>query len=221
MGGRFEVSSDKTNLDRNMYGLSNFLDKELMSWQSDILSSLKKYEDADNDLVLWDILLVLSSFKKLSPKFAEHVLCEWLSSWFPNFPSKSSIKNILYHAESLLSILTTRKLHLLSIMSRRLMLAEVLPDRWSGLVYDYVEDCQNDELSLWKNLLAEIEKELCKRLLSFFLKVNIYFASHPFVNWVPFSTIHMEQWANMAATSDRLKLLITESRGISCRYYGY
>lgn len=97
------------------------------------------------------------------------------------------------------------------------MLAEVLPDRWSGLVYDYVEDCQNDELSLWKNLLAEIEKELCKRLLSFFLKVNIYFASHPFVNWVPFSTIHMEQWANMAATSDRLKLLITESRGISCR----
>ncbi|GLJ44492.1 hypothetical protein SUGI_0933950 [Cryptomeria japonica] len=59
-----------------------FSEKDVVCWESNILWSLKQFEDVTRPLVLWDILMALLALKVLAVNFLERILSKWFSSWF-------------------------------------------------------------------------------------------------------------------------------------------
>ncbi|CAN6355256.1 unnamed protein product [Urochloa humidicola] len=66
--------------------LSNFL-----WWGSNILQSLRKYENVEKSIVLWDVVTALQGFKKYAPAFLETLMDIWVSALFSGDPHCASI----------------------------------------------------------------------------------------------------------------------------------
>lgn len=210
-GQQLEASSEK-KLDENTESLPNISNSDLAYWEFNILWSLKLFENVCRPLVVWDVITALSAFKQSAPNCLQLMLFKWLSSLYLHCYPDLSTKNILLVAPSLLSKIESRKMHLLNIVCRRVVLAEVKADRLNGKQHD-VES--NEQLKPWIQLLLSSETELRVRIVVFTLLMVLSRASCSTkmpsisIHWHPSGVAQMEQWVAIhhGPVQDQLKLL--------------
>ncbi|KAJ6810619.1 uncharacterized protein M6B38_103820 [Iris pallida] len=212
--------------DKQSNGYSGSTDGDLVLWESTILWSLTHYDNIEEPLVLWDVLTALRALKKSIPDFLKNILCKWISSWFRGYQPGDSIEKILFHVQSMLSKMSTRRMHLLNIICR-LMRSEIKADACPNELH--VNSKLPDEegkLAVWNDLLANSERELRERFVSFTLKAVLSRSYCSFMvlangtHWSPVGMAQMEQWVaiNHALAHGELKNLAAkigegESRG--------
>nr|CAD1833693.1 unnamed protein product [Ananas comosus var. bracteatus] len=200
--------------------------RELQCWECNILWSLKNFENGDKLPVLWDTIAALLVLKKLAPTFVRDLLSKWISSWFPEKQESGYMEKTLLHVQNMLSVISSRRIHLLNIISRRLMprkeKAEV--PKWEQHNFSdktYVEG----ETELWHNFLVNSERELTERLVaSTFTTVLSRAALSPDsfsvdTSWFPIGVAQMEQWVaiNSKVVHNQLKVLGSKFKELGTR----
>ncbi|KAJ0044643.1 hypothetical protein Pint_05181 [Pistacia integerrima] len=208
------------------YGLEAFPDfseKELASWESNILWSLKQYEDQDKPLVVWDVIVALLAFKRSIPKYVECALLKWLSTFYPGSHVSCSTEKVLSNLHKNLSKNSSRRLHLLNIICRYVMLTEVKADDINNKHQKSRRLCGSEEeqLTVWMELLLNSERELRQRLVSLSFSAFITLTSHSTSTsvqascWCPDGISQMEHWVahNYETSEDQLKALASEVVG--------
>ncbi|OEL24082.1 hypothetical protein BAE44_0014900 [Dichanthelium oligosanthes] len=169
----------------------------LLWWGSNILWSLKKYENVERGLVLWDIVAVLQGFKKYAPAFLETLMDIWVSAVFSGDPQCISSNAPSCSRFDMLPSVSLRKLHLLNIICRKVMLsnhAQHGPDAENG---------NGTTTDFWNNLLIRSERELRERLVGFtfaaVLKRTAYLlkGSSTENSWFPVGAAQMDSWVSM------------------------
>ncbi|KAM0951387.1 putative transcription factor WD40-like family [Dioscorea sansibarensis] len=225
IGGQSLMIPSERHLAHNPETISLSSENDLMCWESNILWSLECFENVDKPLSLWDVIAALVHFRKTIPVFWENLLIKWISKWF-GLESVDSIEKILLRSGSMLSKISSRKLHLLNILCRRLMLIEVKASAPNG-IQDKSSGLDDDEKALWENLLIKAEGELRQRLVAFSFRAVLSHAqcsssvTADATNWLPNGIVQMEQWLtiNSDFVHPRLKLLgakIREIRNSNC-----
>ncbi|XP_052207488.1 uncharacterized protein LOC127811554 isoform X2 [Diospyros lotus] len=204
--------------DFNVEAFSGFSEEKLFYWKHNVLWSLHQYKNVDKPLVVWDIIAALLAFKQSLPKYVEHVLAEWLVSCF-GIQSGLPIAETLLQAPTLLSKISSRCLHLLNVICRHVVLAELKAENINCNQKDLEVLCGNEAgyLSLWLELLLCSERELRERLVAFSFSAILSPISHSsttFGNicWRPVGVAQMEQWValNNDHIGNLLKLLAAE-----------
>lgn len=166
-------------------------------WGSNILWSLKRYENVKNGLVLWDVVAALQGFKKFAPAFLETLLHIWASSIFRDDPQCVAINASSGQWHDMMPYVSLRKLHLLNIICRKVMLgnhAQYGPGAENG----------NDATAeFWNTLLIRSEREVRERLVGFtfaaVLKRIAYLSKGTSTenNWFPVGVSQMDSWVSM------------------------
>lgn len=212
-GQQLTLSSDR-QLVCITESISDLTSRDLSYWESNILWSLKRYDSSDKVLSLWDVITALLAFKQFADKFVENLLAKWISSWFSDIEADVPIAKVLSHAQKILSKISIRKMHLLNIISRRLILDEVkanAPNEQhspSGL-----NDDKEQKLDLWNKLLLSSERELQERLVAFTFRKNCVPSSTTgptlCTTWSPVGVEQMRRWVliNSEIVHQQLKLL--------------
>lgn len=175
-----------------IFSATNFL-----WWGSNIFWSLKKYENVEKGLVLWDVVAVLQVFKKSAPTFLETLMHKWVSDLFSDDLQCVSI-NIPYelHHDMMWKV-SSRKLRLLNIICRKVMLSDHAEYSTGG------EKGNSVSTDLWSNLLVSSERELRERLVAFtFAAVlnRIAYLLKGFSiekRWFPVGVAQMDSWVSM------------------------
>ncbi|XP_057820924.2 uncharacterized protein LOC131033672 isoform X1 [Cryptomeria japonica] len=201
-----------------------FSEKDVVCWESNILWSLKQFEDVTRPLVLWDILMALLALKVLAVDFFETILSKWFSSWFSGSRQACTLERCLIHLPRLLSKVSCRRIHLLDVICRRLLLAGINLESLNSGVCE-VEKKEifdaREKSKAWIKLLHSSEHELRERLVYLSLSAILYRASYPRqvchpskIAWVPSGAPQMDKWIslNAAKISDPLKHLAAQIR---------
>ncbi|WOK99671.1 hypothetical protein Cni_G08383 [Canna indica] len=200
-------------------------ERDLLCWESNILQSLRKFEDAEKPLVLWDILAALLDLKKSNPKFVDNLLLKWISSWFSSFLSGDSIDKILFHTQSMMPNISSRRIYLLNIVCRRLMLSKAKAGVLNGEQLTWDEPKNEGKFNVWNNLLVNNEVELQQRIVAFTFRAVLSHASCPSdmfsvgKKWFPLGVAQMECWIllNMGLVRNQLNVLRSEVRELGSR----
>ncbi|XP_065623892.1 uncharacterized protein LOC112022496 [Quercus suber] len=197
-----------------------FPEKELAYWESNILWSLKQYEHLDKPLVLWDIIAALLAFKQTTSKFVEHILLKWLLSSYIGYNMDLSAEKILPLVSIRLSKINSRKLHLLTIICRRVMLSELKADQVNSEVQnlEVSHGAEGEQVPMWTELLRCSERELRERLVGFGFSAFLSLKSHSTITasrpgyWYPVGLAQLEHWValNHERVQDQLKVLSSE-----------
>ncbi|XP_074575679.1 uncharacterized protein LOC141832095 [Curcuma longa] len=206
-GQSYEISPDKTH--ESSDALSEL---DLLRWESNILRCLQTFEDAHEPLVLWDILAALLEFNKYNPQFVDNLLLKWITSLFSGCPSGASIDKILFHIQSNLSDISSRRICLLNIICRRLMLS-----KGNGSE-------NNEKFHIWNKLLINNESELQQRLVAFTLGAvrshatclsDVFSAK----TWFPQGVAQMMCWVllNAELVHNQLNVLGSELKAVGSR----
>lgn len=206
-----------------------FLDSanELNYWESDILWYLTKYENLDNPLVVWDIVAALLAFKQSTPKYMDRILVKWLSVTFLGSYTGLSIGEVLTCIPENFSKITSRQLHLLNIICRRVILSDVKAEEINCKVnLGGSAAAKAEHLTLWLEFLFSSEKELRERLVGFSLATFINRLSGSTTTfprpgfWYPVGVEQMELWIalNHDRVREQLKVLASEVRKHERRY---
>ncbi|GMI76518.1 hypothetical protein like AT3G49400 [Hibiscus trionum] len=203
IGGQQKDILSNTSLKFDIEAFPGFTEKELVYWESNILWALKQYKHCDKPLVIWDIVAALVAFKRSAPSFVDHVLVKWLSISFVDVHLENSIGKVLQHVCKNLCKASSRQLHLLNIICRRVVLSELKADEINiDLLNLGVDDanCSQDKLlNLWMELLSSSERELRERLVGFSISAYKSLASSSSTSepgyWYPLGIAQMEQWA--------------------------
>lgn len=203
-GQQLDISLDR-QLDTDIQSIPGFSEKELSYWESNILWSLNQFECPNKCLVVWDIILALSAFKQSNSTYVEQILSKWLLGSHMGFYTKENLSKI-----------SSRKLHLLNILCRRVVLSELKSDNVI---------CEKEEKwTLWRELLLSSEEELRIRLVGFsFTAVNrLNYDSveksdrHGYFDSMGLA--QMERWVALNnGAEDQLKLLASEVRKLDMR----
>ncbi|GAY65249.1 hypothetical protein CUMW_239750 [Citrus unshiu] len=209
----------------------DFSEKELSIWESNILWSLQQYEDLHKPLVVWDLIGALLAFKRSIPQYVECTLLKWLSSLYLGSLSSLylgshvglSMKTVLSHVSKSVSKISSRQLHLINIILRRVILAELKADQINSKLQNLegIYGSEEEQLTVWMELLLNSEKELRERLVGFsfsaFISLGAYATStcSQTVYWCPDGIAQMEQWVahNHEHVRDQLKVLASEVAG--------
>ncbi|KAL9437066.1 hypothetical protein AB3S75_022995 [Citrus x aurantiifolia] len=209
----------------------DFSEKELSIWESNILWSLQQYEDLHKPLVVWDLIGALLAFKRSIPQYVECTLLKWLSSLYLGSLSSLylgshvglSMKTVLSHVSKSVSKISSRQLHLINIILRRVILAELKADQINSKLQNLegIYGSEEEQLTVWMELLLNTEKELRERLVGFsfsaFISLGAYATStcSQTVYWCPDGIAQMEQWVahNHEHVRDQLKVLASEVAG--------
>lgn len=217
----------------------DFSEKELSIWESNILWSLQQYEDLHKPLVVWDLIGALLAFKRSIPQYVECTLLKWLSSLYLGSLSSLylgshvglSMKTVLSHVSKSVSKISSRQLHLINIILRRVILAELKADQINSKLQNLkgIYGSEEEQLTVWMELLLNSEKELRERLVGFsfsaFISLGAYATStcSQTVYWCPDGIAQMEQWVahNNEHVRDQLKVLASELAGSDRRYSLY
>ncbi|KAL9259965.1 hypothetical protein AKJ16_DCAP21611 [Drosera capensis] len=162
------TSNVQLKLDDNI--LSGFPEEDLVHWGSNILWSLNRFECVDHHLVVWDIIAASVAFQRCAPKFTEHVLSIWMSSLF-DCPWDLSSKRLLPESSRSFSNISSRQLHLLSIVCRLL-----ISPRVEDVNFTESYTIENEEL--WMELLLRSERELRARLVGFSFSTILHLRTH-------------------------------------------
>ncbi|PSS32958.1 Cytosolic iron-sulfur protein assembly protein [Actinidia chinensis var. chinensis] len=192
---------------------SGFPENELIYWEYNILWSLNQYEHVEKPLVVWDIISALLAFKQFAPKYIEHVIAKWLISW-GGTQLGLNIEETLSQVPRLLSQISSHRLHLLNIISRRLFLAELQADNINCSQKNLGVCGAEQHLALWLELLLSSESELRGRLVAISLSSVLSLISHSSISGDcnPVGYALMEQWVelNHDYVQDNLKILMAE-----------
>ncbi|CAN6346920.1 unnamed protein product [Urochloa humidicola] len=171
--------------------LSNFL-----WWGSNILRSLRKYENVEKSIVLWDVVTALQGFKKYAPAFLETLMEIWVSTLFSGDPHCVSINGPSCSRLDMLPSVSSRKLHLLNIICRKVMLSDHARDGPGA-------ENGNDTTDFWNTLLIRSERELRERLVGFtfaaVLKRTAYLLKGTSTenSWFPVGVAQMDSWVSV------------------------
>lgn len=160
-----------------------------------ILWSLNQYENPSRLLSIWDVVAALLALKQCSPEYVEHILLKWLTS---SLRSQSVISSKLLEAFEYLPKLSSRQLHLINIISRRVMLKA---DDVTGKQHKLEGlNGSNGQVNLWMELLLRSENEILERLVSFSFSAVLNLLSDSSMDsigcWSPEGLRQMEQWVS-------------------------
>lgn len=200
-----------------------FSDKELIWWEINILWSLKQYENPNRLLNILDIVAALVAFKHSAHKYSEKILLKWLKSYLG---SKFEISPTLFsEAPKLMPMLSSRQLHLLNIIIRRVVLKEFMTENVSvkeSVLEEGLSDDKKEQMKLWKDLLSSCENELRLRLVSISFSGILSLPSNSSEEFgcspeTPNGSPQMEQWF-LQNVKDCSKFLAAESRKVKKRY---
>lgn len=221
-GQQMKLSLGKLSESRSeMYG--GFSEKDVVCWESNVLWSLKHFEDVSKPLVLWDVLMALLALKVLTLNLFEMILSKWFSSWFSGSRQACALERCLIHLPRLLSKASCRRIHLLVIICRRLLLSDIKTESLSSGLCE-VDKKENfdkrEQLKAWTKLLQGSEHELRERLVYFTLSAITCRAYQQPVShlgktaWVPAGAPQIEKWVslNTAKLPDPLKQLAGQIR---------
>lgn len=218
-GQQVHVLSDNSS-DLDTEAIPGSSEKELVDWESNILWSLKQYETQDKPLVVWDIITALLAFRRSKPEYVEHILIKWLSISYVGSDLNPS-ENVLLYASRIFSKVTSRQLHLLNIICRRVILSEMKADEINSklLNLEGVNDAEEEQLTPWINLLLNSERELRERLVgftfsSFKSRMSTSATNSQSRHWFPVGLAQMEQWVelNQDHVQNELRVLASEVR---------
>jgi hypothetical protein len=196
-------------------------DTNFLWWGSNIFWSLKKYEKGETGLVLWDVIAALRVLKKSSPIFLETLLHNWVLDLFSNDQQRVSF-DILYQSRNdMMSKVSSRKLHLLNIICRKVMLSDNAQYSPGG------ENSTSVSTDLWNNLLVSSERELRERLVAFTFAAVLnrlsYFQKGTCAEnmWFPVGVAQMYTWLSMnnGKVHNQLKSLRSTIKGLRSRYF--
>lgn len=201
--------------------------KELVSWEVNTLWSLKQYEYQDKPLVVWDIIAALLAFKRSSAEYVENILVKWLSISYVGSHTDLSTEKVLLHVLRIFSKLSSRQLHLLNIICRKVVLSELKADQINSKLENFERrDCSEEKLIMWIKLLLTSEGELRERLVHLSFSACINLVSHSATssaqsgNWFPVGLPQMERWIalNHGCVRDQLRVLASDVRKHEKRY---
>ncbi|XP_044461569.1 uncharacterized protein LOC123192915 isoform X3 [Mangifera indica] len=224
IGGQQIDALSNTSLEYGLEAFPDFSGKELATWESNILWSLKQYEDQDKPLVVWDVMVALLAFKRSIPKYVECVLVKWLSTFCLQSHVHHSTEKILSNVHKNLSNNSSRRLHLLNIICRCVMLTEMKADDINNK-HQKSRGSEEEQLSVWMELLLNSEKELRERLMSLTFSAFITLTSHSSSTcvqascWCPDGISQMERWVaqNHETAQVQLRALASEVVGLKRR----
>ena len=202
---------------------SSFAEKDLTNWGANIIWSLSQYQCLDKPLVLWDIVAALLAFKDSMSKYVEHLLIKWLSLSFLRCHMDLPTEKVLSDVSSSLSGIPSRLLHLLNIICRRVMLAELDADQITR-INSKVQNSEGEgpamekQLTKWIEILLSSEEQLRERLVGFSFSAFRTSMSHPGStpsqagHWNPVGLEQVEQWIalNQDHVHDQLKFIASE-----------
>ncbi|KAF3662106.1 hypothetical protein FXO38_11359 [Capsicum annuum] len=215
-GQQLEISSTACP-DFDIKVFPDFPEKELISWENNILWSLNQHEPLDKPLVVWDVVAALLAFKQSIPKYVKHIILKWLRS-------SVGVSANLSEAIKCLSGISSRKLQVLNIISKLVILKKVETDKVDGKsqlleVFGSVEDEKLDWTQLHSNSEMELRDRLVGYSFTFFLGVASASdgkGSKPGY-WAPVGTAQMKQWVALHCkdVKNHLKLLADEVRSVA------
>ncbi|XP_021802598.1 uncharacterized protein LOC110746665 [Prunus avium] len=219
IGGQQVNVLSNNSPDFDTEAIHGFPEKELVYWESNFLWSLKQYETQEKPLVVWDIVTAFLAFNHSKSDYVEQVLIKWLSISYVGSHVGLPAEEVLLCVSRSFSKFTSRQLHLLNIICRRIMLSEMKADEINSklLNLEGVHCAEEEQRSLWINLLLASERELRERLVGFTFSAFISLmpasaANSPSGNWFPVGLAQMEQWVelNRDHMQDQLKVLASE-----------
>ncbi|KAH6813585.1 hypothetical protein C2S51_022603 [Perilla frutescens var. frutescens] len=225
VGGQQLDLSSITSSEMKEETFPGFPREELIWWEMNILLSLNQYENPSRLLNILDIVAALLAFKQSAPKYIEHILLKWLASCLgsksENFPT------LLSEAFKFLPELSSRQLHLINIVSRRVVLKEFITENVSGkeLVLEGLSDDKKEHINLWMELLLSCENELLERLVGISFSAVLSLPSNSsevfskLGDWSPDGLPQMEQWVlqNEKNVKKHSKFLAAEIRKVEKR----
>lgn len=205
--------------DFDVEAFSGFSNQELVNWEYNIMWSLDQHEHLNKPVVIWDVVAALLAFKQFAPKYVDYILDKWLRSYVGSNSGDSPLQTVV---SKCLSNITTRRLHLLNIIIRCVVLADLKPDKVNEENQSSVHGPAKGQIALWLKLLKSSEKELRERLVycSFSIIINLVSQSSAnlckFGYWQPAGLAQMENWVNSndAHVRNSLKVLKAEVRKI-------
>ncbi|XP_057428156.1 uncharacterized protein LOC130721379 isoform X2 [Lotus japonicus] len=202
---------------------SSFPEKELTYWGANIIWSLNQYQCLDKPLVLWDIIAALLGLKDNKSKYVENLLINWLSLSFLGYHMDLLPENVLSCVSSSLPNVPSRLLHLLNIICRRVVLAELDADQITGInskIRNLEGACPDTEkkITMWIEILLRSERELRERLVgltfSAFRNSMSSFEATPSRPgcWYLVGLAQMEQWValDQEHVREQLKFIASE-----------
>lgn len=224
IGGQKLDLSSITSSEINNATFPEFPEKELILWEMNLLWCLNQYENPSKLLSILDIVAALLAFKQSAPKYVEHILLKWLASCFGSNIEISSSSSEVF---KFLPNLSSRQLHLINIISRRVVLKEYIVENMNGKehILEGLSDDKKEHITLWVELLFSCENELLKRLVSISFSASSSLPSNSSEEiskvggWSPDGLPQMEQWVlqNEKNVKDRSKFLAAEIRNIKKR----
>lgn len=149
---------------------------DLAQWYFNVLSALHHFENTSHNLVLWDVMISLNSLKAVAGNgFLNLVVTTWLLELgivISEVQDGLSLLTKSYQA-SLLEA-SSRSLHIVSVIVRRLYLPELNPfidDRKFSMASE-LSSCADQTASMsgcpgnvWQRLLLDVEHELRQRIV--------------------------------------------------------
>ncbi|XP_074319930.1 uncharacterized protein LOC141656775 [Silene latifolia] len=216
-GQEFNMSLD-INLSLDIDSCSGFTKEELVIWGSKLLWSLNLYESSGKHLVAWDVLSAILAFKQCAPKFIHQIIRSWVELLLEGYLD-SSTHDILSDLPGYMPQISSRQLHMLNILCRRVMLSTIKPSKVAER-YDIEEE------EKWLNIMLNSEKELRERLVGLSLSTVLVCLSHPAGNvefglWGPVGIAQMVKWVmqNQDHVDQKLYVLAAEVRGHVARLH--
>ncbi|CAN8254842.1 unnamed protein product [Cochlearia groenlandica] len=143
-------------------------------WESNLLWSLKEFKDSSKPLVLWDTVAAMLAFKQSMPEFVELVITKWLSMSYLGFHADIPMEELVPKISKRFSAVPSRLLHILNVISRRVMLSELKTEEINRKLQGQRTN-NREETELWLKLLEESERELRERLVG--LSFSAYLTS--------------------------------------------
>lgn len=201
-----------------------FDERELISWNKNILWSIDQHHNMDKPLVFWDVLAALSAFKQFVPKFVDYVLLKLMGLFFG---SKFDLSVLSSEIFELLPSMKSRQLQILNVIIRHVVLKDLSAGHSDSRNQDF-QECKEveEQNTFWSRLLEHSEKEIRERILSMnfstILKVDSCLASDfcKFRCWSPSGLNQMMKWVktNRHATKDDLIVSAQKVGKIEKRY---
>ncbi|CAN1837619.1 hypothetical protein LINPERHAP1_LOCUS35155 [Linum perenne] len=219
IGGQSSESNPSSSTEFYQETFPEFPPNDLAAWESNTLWSLKQYEDLDKPLVVWDITAALLGFKESIPKYLDYLLVKWLSTTFLGQYIDRPLCEILTDVLDSLPKASTRQLHLLNILTRRVILSKLKAEEINSNASADTDISVHDKtLQFSLQTLVRSERELRERLVGLSFAAfsgttsdSATTSSQP-ESWSPFGIIQMTQWATLNHThvKDQLNVLASE-----------
>ncbi|XP_020402609.1 uncharacterized protein [Zea mays] len=224
IGGQFVGIPLDRSIDICSSQSTDLSSSNLMWWGSNILWSLKKYENVEKRLVIWDVVAVLQELKKSAPAFLETLVHSWVSVLLSGDPQCVSIDAPSRSMHDMMPYVSTRKLHLLNIMCRKVMVS-IHTHHGPG-----AENGNEETTDFWSTLLVRSETELRERLVGFtfaaVLKRTAYLFNGTSTEncWFPVGVAQMDSWVTMnydGQVHDQLQSIRSKIKDLGSRIDGY